>query len=222
MTEIIWKRMSQRWTHERPGRDCAGARCSTRAGGAYRGSTCPSKATAIRLGGRDRDVPRVALAIHEHHHRLTLGLLVHAGPELFDGADRLAIDLDDHVPGADPSLVGAPALGNVADEHTLLGLETELTRDWRREGLNREAQLALALCLGDLRRPLLLEPCDPGGEPYVRAAAHHRHGHLASDTHVGDEARQILGLRDLLPVELHDHVSGLHARLLRRGSLDLR
>src|SRR5206468_1982805 len=173
----------------------------------------------VQLGGGNRHVHRAALAIHEHQHRCAFGVFVHSRLEVVYRANRLTIDLDDHVTGADAGLAGAAPLNDVTHQHALVHLEAELAGDRRGERLNRKTQLALALDPGDLGRRFVLEPGDPRGAPYLFALPHHHHRHLAAHPRFGDEARQVRGLRNLLPGELHDHVPGFHTGLLRRGAL---
>src|SRR2546422_2003299 len=173
----------------------------------------------VQLAGRNRHVHRAALAVHEHQHRCAFGVFVHSRLEVVYRANGLTIDLDDHVTGADAGLAGAAPLNDVTHQHTLVHFEAELAGDRRGERLNRETQLALALDPGDLGQRFVLEPGDPRGEPYLFALPHHHHRHLAAHPCFGDEARQVRGLRNLVPGKLHDYVPGFHTGLLRRGAL---
>src|SRR5437867_11812852 len=157
----------------------------------------------VQLHGRNRDVHRAALAIHEDQDRCAFGVFVHSRLEVLDRAYRLTIDLDDHVTGADAGLAGAAPLNDVTHQHTLVHLEAELAGDRRGERLNRETQLALALDPGDLGWRFVLEPGDPRGEPYLFALPHHYHRTLAAHPCFGDDARAGRGLRNLRPAQLH-------------------
>src|SRR5262252_5237284 len=112
--------------------------------------------TSSMLRGRNGHVHVLAVTIHEHDDRLVLGPLVQSSPEVLDRTDRLLVDLDDHVAGADTGLRGTAALDDVPHQHALLRLEPELPGHWRRERLHRESELALARGLGRLGGRLVL------------------------------------------------------------------
>src|SRR5580765_6154421 len=166
---------ARRATHQRPGREHRGAGTGTT-------EAAELLSAAYALRGRNGHIHRLAVAIHEHHDRRVLGLLVEPRLEVLDRTDRPAVDLDDHVTGADAGFGRAAALDHVTDQHALFDLEPELARYRRRHRLHRAAELALAVGLrGGLGVRLVLELGDVSVQALLLAFPHHHHRHILPD-----------------------------------------
>src|SRR5260221_1654774 len=176
-----------------------------------------------------RHEPQLAVGVGDQQEDGFLAVLAQLMVALLDVggvAHRLLRDLDDHLAGAQAFLGGVGRSVDTGDDDALdavLDLVTGAQILAERCEIEAERLLRDRLLrgLGGLGRRLyrlvaVLEAAERDFPGFLRALADDDDVDLLADGGIGDDARQILRLLDVLAVELDDDIAGLDARGLRR------
>src|SRR5437899_2841130 len=177
-----------------------------------------------------RDEAQFTLAVRDQQQHRLLAVLLELIDALLDVgrvSDRFLRHLDDDVAGGEPLFGGVGVAIDTGDDHAL---DAVLDLVLRAQVLAQRGEIEAERLLrhrlfggvflglgGDLLHLFgILEAAERDLAAFLLALADDDHVDFLADRRVGDDARQILRVLDLLAVELDDDVAGLDAGGLGR------